>query len=49
MEWTVVMRASWMLYSSRMALAMGLRPLVVETNVGVDAHNNDLGVLLGGV
>ena len=42
-----------MLYLSRMALTMGPRPLVVqdvhETNFGVDARNDDLGVLLGGV
>ena len=47
------MTVFWMSYSSRIALTMGPRPLVVqdahETNVGVDAHSNDLGVRLGGV
>ena len=53
MAWTVVMRASWMSYLSRMALAMDPRLLVVQnahkTKFGFDAHNNNLGVVLGRV
>ena len=53
MAWTMAMRASWMSYSSRMALTMGLRPLVVqnthEMKFGFDAHDDDLRVVLDGV
>ena len=49
----MVIRVFWMLYVTWMALAMGPRPVVVqkvdETEFGVDAHNNNLGVVLGRV
>ena len=48
-----VMKASWMLYLSWMALITGLRLLVAqnahEKKCGFDAHTDDLGVVLGRV